>query len=113
MHHCKWLGLIALLVQLAASERVNHEGRDLGKPVPVTQPILFNTPEADAVLSSMQIFPKDSPWNEDISQRPLLPNSEAMIAQIICGPGLTAEDLARVSRDEFCSGSRQPTARSH
>lgn len=75
--------MLGLGLNLVASERFNHEGRLLG-PVPViTQPLLFNTSEADVVLSSMQIFPKDSPWNEDISQRPLLPNSDAMIAQII------------------------------
>ncbi len=31
----------------------------------------------------MQIMPRDSAWNEDISQRPILSNSSAMIAQII------------------------------
>jgi hypothetical protein len=36
----------------------------------------------DAVVSAMQIMPRDNPWNEDISRRPLLPNSDAMIAQI-------------------------------
>ena len=29
-----------------------------------------------------QIMPRDNPWNEDISKRPLLPNSDAMIARI-------------------------------
>ena len=66
----------------AAGERINHEGRALG-PVPVVKtPLLFNTPEADAVVAAMQIMPVDSPWNEDISKRPLLPNSDAMIARI-------------------------------
>jgi hypothetical protein len=30
----------------------------------------------------MQIFPTTNPWNEDISQRPILANSDAMMAQI-------------------------------
>lgn len=30
----------------------------------------------------MQIMPKENPWNEDISRRPLLANSAAMMAQI-------------------------------
>ena len=30
----------------------------------------------------MQIFPVTNPWNEDISRRPVLANSDAMIAQI-------------------------------
>jgi hypothetical protein len=67
----------------AAGERINQEGRLLGAPPGVTNSILFNTTNADAVVSAMQIFPVTNPWNEDISRRPLLPNSDAMIAQII------------------------------
>ena len=73
----------ALLCNSLGAERINHEGRILGELPQVTESILFNTPGADAVLSAMQIFPKDSPWNEDISNRPVLANSDAMIAQII------------------------------
>jgi hypothetical protein len=50
--------------------------------VQVARPTLFNTPEADAVVSAMQIMPVTNPWNEDVSQRPRLANSDAMIAQI-------------------------------
>ena len=64
------------------AERINHEGRLLGALPAVTNAILFNTTNADAVLSAMQIFPVTNPWNEDISQRPVLPNSDAMMAQI-------------------------------
>ena len=48
----------------------------------VKSPMLFNTPEADAVVAAMQIMPRNNPWNEDVSTRPLLPNSDAMIARI-------------------------------
>jgi len=48
----------------------------------VTNAVLFNTSEADAIMSGLQIFPRDHPWNEDISRRPLLSNSTAMITQI-------------------------------
>ncbi len=72
-----------LLVSVAYAERINHEGRILGPLPTVTGPILFNTPEADAVVSAMQIFPVTSPWNEDITHRPVLGNSDAMIAQIM------------------------------
>jgi hypothetical protein len=75
------LGLL-LIPGLACAQRINHEGRILGDVPEVTQPILFNTPQADAVASAMQIMPRDNPWNEDISQRPRLSNSDAMIAQI-------------------------------
>jgi len=73
----------AYSASLPAADRINQEGRILGPEPVVTEPILFNTPEADAIVSAMQIFPRDSAWNEDISRRPLLPNSDAMIAQII------------------------------
>lgn len=62
--------------------RINQEGRILGDPPALTQPILFNTPAADAAVAAMQIFPVTSAWNEDISRRPLLANSGAMISQI-------------------------------
>jgi hypothetical protein len=78
----KFVVLILLVVSSSRAERINQEGRILG-PVPaVTNAILFNTNNADAVVSNLQIFPVTNPWNEDISRRPLLPNSDAMIAQI-------------------------------
>ena len=51
----------------------------------ITAPVMFDTPEADKILEALQVFPPDNPWNEDISQRPLLTNSKEMIALI--GPG--------------------------
>ena len=70
------------MVGVAHAERINHEGRILGPAPVVTSPTLFNTSAADAVISAMQIMPRDNAWNEDISRRPLLANSDAMIAQI-------------------------------
>src|ERR1051325_96271 len=76
------LALIFAPLLAVAAERINHAGRILG-PVPaVTNALLFNTNLSDAVLSTLQIMPRDNPWNEDISTRPLLPNSAAMILQI-------------------------------
>jgi len=72
----------SLPAYLRSAERINHVGRILG-PVPVvTNSVLFNTPEADAVVSALQLFPRDNALNEDISRRPLLTNSAAMIGQI-------------------------------
>jgi hypothetical protein len=76
-------GLILLLSTAAGQERINHEGRILGPQLPVTSPTLFNTAAADAIVSSLQIMPITSAWNEDVSRRPLLPNSDAMISRII------------------------------
>jgi hypothetical protein len=75
--------LIACWPLLVFGERINHEGRVLAAVPVVRTPLLFNTPEADAVVAAMQIMPRDNPWNEVISKRPLLPNSDAMIARII------------------------------
>ena len=83
-----WRGVLGLLLTstlafTVRAERINQEGRILGPEPVVTTPTLFNTPAGDAIVSAMQIMPLDSAWNEDISQRPLLSNSSAMIAQVI------------------------------
>src|ERR1043166_2473040 len=73
---------ITFALASARAERINQEGRILGPAPMVTTPTLFNTPEGDAIVAAMQIFPVTSAWNEDISQRPLLPNSAQMISQL-------------------------------
>src|SRR5690348_3498381 len=75
--------IISCIVTAAAqSERINQEGRILGPAPVVTSPTLFNTPQADAIVAAMQIFPVTNPWNEDISRRPVLANSATMISQL-------------------------------
>jgi hypothetical protein len=65
-----------------ARSRVNHAGRPL-LPLPkFKQPLLSTTPEADAVVSALQIFPTNNPWNEDISKRPVHPDSDRMVAHL-------------------------------
>ena len=88
MKHLVVPGTLGLLVLLtfsppAVAERINQEGRILGPLPVVTNAILFNTSNADAVVSAMQIFPVTNPWNECISNRPVLSNSTAMIAEIV------------------------------
>jgi hypothetical protein len=80
---CLSLFVVCLaLSSVARAERINHEGRILGSEPIVTAPTLFNTAAADAIAAAMQIMPRDNPWNEDISRRPVHPNSDAIIAQI-------------------------------
>ena len=75
--------LCLLLTSLVtAEEHINHEGRKLPPLPPITAPVMFNTPEADAILTAMQIFPTNSGWNEDISKCPVLPTSAQMIAKL-------------------------------
>ena len=80
--HFQLIALILVVSFTARAERINQEGRILGPAPMATTPTLFNTPAADAIVAAMQIMPLTSAWNEDISRRPVLANSEAMIAQV-------------------------------
>src|SRR5258706_12744733 len=84
MNCLKQIALLALWLPAFAAfaERINQEGRILGPQPVVTNSILFNTTNADAVVSAMQIFPVTNPWNECISNRPVLVNSGAMMTNI-------------------------------
>ncbi len=73
----------ALLAGTAWTGRINQNGRILGTLPVVTNSILFDTSNADAVVSAMQIFPVSNAWNERVSFLPVLSNSDAMIAQIM------------------------------
>jgi len=48
----------------------------------ITRPVLFDTPEADAILAALEVFPPDNPWNQMVEQWPLHPNSRRMIETI-------------------------------
>jgi hypothetical protein len=48
----------------------------------IAAPVLFDTPEADRILSVLQILPPDSPWHEDIRDRPVHPMSAAIVRSI-------------------------------
>jgi hypothetical protein len=51
-------------------------------PTPAPRAVLFNAPEADALLSKLQVFPKNNAWNEDISDRPVHPDSDKIIDSV-------------------------------
>jgi hypothetical protein len=53
-----------------------------GKMPPIAKPVMFDTPEADAILSALQVFPPESPWNTDISDWPVHPNSRNIVTAI-------------------------------
>jgi hypothetical protein len=67
------IGFSVLLVCLAAIG---------AKPTSVTTPIMFNTARADAVLTALEVFPPDNPWNQRVDRWPLHPNSKAIIASV-------------------------------
>lgn len=48
----------------------------------ITQPVPFDTPQADAILAALEVYPPDNAWNQLVSDWPLHPNSKNMIASI-------------------------------
>jgi len=69
--------LISLLVAaplVAATQRAVRSD--------ITAAVMFDTPEADRVLSTLQVFPPGNAWNEDISDRPVDPQSDAIVRTI-------------------------------
>jgi len=69
---CALLGLAVITAQLQTRP-----------PLPkITSPMLFDTPEADRLLTALQVFPPDNPWNQDISALPVHHDSAAIIASI-------------------------------
>ena len=94
-----WMLYTSLLY--ATNERINQEGRILGPLPAVTNAILFNTTNADAVVSAMQILPVTNPWNECISNRPVLSNSDAMIAQIMSDLSASRRTLIAFQEMDF------------
>lgn len=53
-----------------------------GRSPKLDSPVLFNTEEADRILSRLQIFPPDNPWHQDVSRWPIHPSSRKIIATI-------------------------------
>jgi len=48
----------------------------------VTKPVMFDTREADAILSALEVFPADNAFNQLIDDWPVHPNSRNIVASI-------------------------------
>src|SRR5262249_57095804 len=48
----------------------------------VTKSVMFDTPEADAICSALQVFPPDNPWNLLVEDWPVHPNSQKIVASV-------------------------------
>jgi hypothetical protein len=48
----------------------------------IDKPVMFDTPEADAILSALEVFPPDNPWNLVVEDWPTHPNSKKIVATI-------------------------------
>lgn len=70
-------------VESSAQEGRRHSsGRTLPAMPAVKEPVMFDTPQADAILSAMQVYPSDNPWNQDVSKWPVHRNSRNIVASI-------------------------------
>jgi hypothetical protein len=72
--------MLLLLGLLLATLAAGQEARPAMPEI--TEPVMFDTPEADAILAALQVFPPDNWWNQDISGLPVHPDSAKMIASI-------------------------------
>ena len=65
-----------------AAGKTPNQSRIRPKLPEIHVPVLFNTPEADAILSALAIYPPDNPWNLVITDWPTHPKSRNIIASI-------------------------------
>ena len=66
-----------------AQPRVKATG-DPARPKmpPITKPVMFDTPEADAICAALEVYPPDNLWNLVVTDWPLHPNSKNIVASI-------------------------------
>ncbi len=48
----------------------------------IDKPVMFDTSEADAILSALEVYPEDNPWNLVVENWPLHPKSKAIVSSI-------------------------------
>ena len=46
----------------------------------IKAPVMFDTPEADAICSALEVFPPDNPWNTVVEDWPVHPFSKNIVA---------------------------------
>jgi hypothetical protein len=76
-----WLAMLAGLALGCDADPPADPGQPT-KPAAFDRPVMFDTPEADAILADLQVFPTDNPWNTRVDDWPLHPDSEAMVASV-------------------------------
>jgi hypothetical protein len=48
----------------------------------ISKPVMFDTPEADAILAALEVFPPDNPWNTPVADWPVHPRSDKLVASV-------------------------------
>jgi hypothetical protein len=68
----------------AAANAADGPSKDPGelRPAAITQPVEFHTPEADAILSKLQVFPADHAFNQSIEEWSRHPRSKEIVESI-------------------------------
>jgi len=56
--------------------------RTAAKMPAIKDPVMFDTPEADAICSALEVFPPDNPWNLVVEDWPVHPNSRNIVASM-------------------------------
>ena len=80
-----------------AADKSPPPARRPAKVAAIKQPVLFNTPEADAVVAALQVYPPDNPWNQAVDRWPVHTNSRNIIAAIGAGKPLRGNyDMAYI-----------------
>lgn len=81
-----WTGGAALLLGVLVSSTALAQRHSSGRPLPplpeIREPVSLGTEAADRILSALQVFPADNPWNQDISRWPVHPDSRAIVASM-------------------------------
>ncbi len=79
-------GLLFLLAAQSVATAADDPARlariRAAKMPAITEPVMFNTPAADAILAALEIFPPDNPWNQLVTSWPVAENSRAIVASI-------------------------------
>src|ERR1700730_10952670 len=75
---------LILLGMIVAGATVASDVRERKRPpMPkIAQSVLFGTPEGDRILTALQVFPPENPWNQEIDRLPVESNSARIIASI-------------------------------
>src|SRR6516225_1461655 len=95
----------ATLLAVAGAAAVVLAAEGARPPLPrITKPIQFDTPEADAVMAALQVFPSDNWWNRDISALPVHADSAKMIA----ATGADSDPGRRSARKLAAPPQREP-----
>ena len=68
-------GLVGVVLGMATLTAVAAAAR-------IDRPVMFDTPEADAICAALRVFPPDHAMNQEISDWPVHPNSRAIVASI-------------------------------